>query len=311
MTESHEPIGKLLNDTGWRQGAIADDRARIAVVHVLQRHGCHELAESLGLGTSCAVLISQTCDVVSLVDESEPFVEFAVATIQDGKPDPADTFLKSFRKFAVPLMNVQQHLLLRPWDRVQVPRGALVGTRPSQDLTLDWRSCQDLMDWLATRYTRSALPDEFNRRLKVAGAEEAIRKTLARAPRVTEIYLLLRPRSIEIANLDESYSIDVVLLCERDVYLDQGARLAIQTVVDEIEGIFVNVGGLEIEGVKLRGEHEFSRHEMREYDRWQMDDVSYAAEYRAQKKSIDVPAPAYRADVARGRTGSSGNGEKS
>jgi hypothetical protein len=95
------------------------------------------------------------------------------------------------------------------------------------------------------------------------------------------------------------YECGVVLLCKREAYLDDKVRLAIEPTILEIEGILASVPAIQVGDVKLRGEHEFSRHEMRVYDRWQFDDVSYAAAYRAAKKGGTAPPLAYRVELAR------------
>ncbi|WP_423194588.1 hypothetical protein [Cupriavidus sp. H18C2] len=302
MDDNNDPptIGSRLNDLRWQQGAIAGAAAIPLVVVALRQQGREALADQLSRGEACAVMISQTCDIVCHLDAAEPFVEFAVAGIRPGAPNPQDTFLKSFRRFAVPLADGSRHLSFLPWDRCLVERPLLVDGTPDNDLTIDRRACQDLVDWLTTRYRRAALPDEFNERLKRAGAEEKLRKALTSAPLITEIFLLLRPRTKELTDPSDPYQCDVVLLCRRDTFLDSKARAALESTVLEFEKILGAVPGLAMEAVTLRGEHEFSRHEMREYDRWQFDDVSYAADYRAAKKSGSAQTPHdYSADIWR------------
>lgn len=207
-----EPIGLRLNNQGWRQGAIADEVANVAVAAALRRQARWDLARQLEQHQVCAVAVSQTCDIVCMVDLAEPFVEFAIASIVDGDPDPQDTHLKSFRRFATRLSDGKRYLAFRPWDRCLVERGELINAPPSTTLAIDRRGCQDLVDWLTTRYKRAALPDAFNARLRAAGAERALRKALAGAPAVTEIFLLLEPREQELAEMTVPYQCDVVLL---------------------------------------------------------------------------------------------------
>lgn len=279
-----QPIGPRLNDQGWRQGAIADESAEIVVAAALRRQARDDLATQLDQHQACAVAVSQTCDIVCLSDLAEPYVEFAIASIVSGDPDPQDTHLKSFRRFATPLSEGKQHLVFRPWDRCLVERGALIDAPPSTALAIDRRGRQDLVDWLTMRYKRAALPDAFNERLRAAGAETTLRKALAGVPAVTEVFLLLNPRGQELAEATVPYQCDIVLLCRREVYLDSRAREAIEPAVLEVENILASVPGIEVESVHLRGEHAFSRHEMREYDRWQLDDISYAADARLAKR---------------------------
>lgn len=303
MDDINDPptIGSRLNGLRWQQGAIAGVAAAPLVVAALRQQGREALADQLSRGEACAVMISQTCDIVCHLDAAEPYVEFAVAGIRPGAPNPQDTFLKSFRRFAVPLADGSRHLSFLPWDRCLVERALLVDSIPDDDLVIERRACQDLVDWLTTRYKRAALPDEFNERLKRVGAEEKLRKVLTSAPLITEIFLLLRPRSKELTDPSDPYQCDVLLLCRRDTFVDSSARAALESTVLEIEKILGAIPGLAVEGVNLRGEHEFSRHEMREYDRWQFDDVSYAADYRAAKKSGSTQTSHdYSADLSRG-----------
>ncbi|MFP3891181.1 MAG: hypothetical protein ACLFVM_12910 [Ralstonia sp.] len=300
-THDQSSIGSRLNDHGWQQGAIAGGAAAVIVANALRNQGRSDLADKLERGEACAVTVSQTCDVVCHSDEAEPYVEFAIADIRSGSPNAQDTFLKSFRRFAAPLTDGARHLAFRPWDRCLVMRDSLAETTPAEDLAIDRRACQDLVDWLTTRYKRSALPDEFNDRLRRAGAEDKLRKALTNAPDVTEIFLLLQPRSEELKDASATYRSDVVLLCRREVYTDSSAREALEPTILAFEEILGAVPGVELEHVHLRGEHEFSRHEMREYDRWQFDDVSYAADYRAAKKpSSAQQSHDYSADLSRG-----------
>ncbi|HDR9037951.1 TPA: hypothetical protein ACU967_005970 [Burkholderia contaminans] len=303
MDETRNPpaIGSRLNDKGWQQGAIAGAAATATVVAALRRQGRDDLADQLERGDACAIAISQTCDIVCVSDEAEPYLEFAVAAIRAGAPNPQDTFLKSFRRFAARLTDGARHLTFRPWDRCLVGRAALVDATPSDDLAIDRRACQDLVDWLTMRYKRAALPDAFNERLKRSGAEDKLRKALAAAPAITEIFLLLNPRHAELTDESVPYQCDVVLLCRRDVYTDSAVREAIEPVVLEFETILAAVPGIEVENVHLRGEHDFSRHAMREYDRWQFDDVSYAADYRATKNPSSAQRThAYSVESSRG-----------
>ncbi|MDP9650807.1 hypothetical protein [Paraburkholderia caledonica] len=300
---SDEPtLGRRLGENGWKQGAIAEAEAQEIIATVLAGQGRHDLADALRTAKACAVAISQTCDIVCRNDAAEPFLEFVVAEIRDGAPNPQDTFLKSFRRFAAPLTMSNRHLVFRPWDKCLIPRAALANCGIATDVALEPRARDDLLDWLTTRYVRAALPDAFNSRLQVAGAEEKVRKALTEAPKVTEVYLLLKPRYEELTDPLVPYECDVVLLCERENYLDENVRKTIQPTLEEIERILAATPGIEVEDIHLRGEHEFSLYETRAYDRWQFDDLSYAAEYRAAKKGT-VPEFEYRAGLSRSREG--------
>jgi hypothetical protein len=95
------------------------------------------------------------------------------------------------------------------------------------------RGRDDLLDWLTTRYVRAALPVKFNIRLQNVGAEDKLRKALANAPQVTEVYLLLKPRHKELTDPAVLYECDVVLLCERERFLDEAIRTALEAALED------------------------------------------------------------------------------
>jgi hypothetical protein len=115
-------------------------------------------------------------------------------------------------------------------------------------------------------------------------AQDRLCEVLDQAPELADVFLLLKPRDQELEDETIPYECDVVLLCKRDVSIDTAARLKLQPSVDAIEEILGQVPGVAVERVVLRGEEEFSLHEMREYDRWQFDHVSFASARRAEKR---------------------------
>jgi hypothetical protein len=293
-------IGAVLSDLGWRQGAIAcpDDHGFFRE-HIL-RCGREDLGEALIGETCCIIAISQTCDIVQYKDEAEPYVEFLLARMADGPPKAADTHLKSFRIFAAPLGDVDRHVYVKPWDRFLVPRKLVTQVVPSTELSLAAAHVRDLVDWLTTRYVRAALPDEFNRRIGTVKAEDRIRKLLAHLPAVTEVFIALQPRNQELVT-GVDYVCDVCLLCREREFGDARLLEQMQPTLDEIEALLAGIEGIEIEAVRLLGEHQFSRHSMRVYDRWQFDDVSYAADAKAEKQGHGGSDHDYRLDLGRSK----------
>jgi len=282
-------LGERLSTRGWLQGSIAGDAAAAIVAEALKKQGCGDMAELLAAGKLCAVVVSQTCDLVCLNDAAEPYVEFAIAQLADGKPPHQDTVMKSFRRFAAPLADGKRHLQFRPWDRCNVSRDALSQTDPSAELALERRALQDLVYWLMTRYKRAAFPDRFNDRLDVVKAQDSLCKVLDGAPELTDVFLLLKPRDAELEDETIPYVCDVVLLCRREVSLDVAAHLKLEPTVQAVEEVLANIPGIVVENVVLRGEEQFTVHELREYDRWQFEHVSFASARRAQKKGGTSP----------------------
>ena len=285
MSDSQDAtVGERLNARGWMQGSIAGADATRIVADALIRQDCGDLADLLVAGKFCAVVITQTCDLVHPDEAVEPYVEFAIAQLTDGKAPHQDTVMKSFRRFAAPLSDGKRHLQFRPWNRCHVQRGALTETDPSTELMLGRRARQDLVHWLTTRYKRAAFPNCFNDRLAAVKAPDRLCEALDAAPDLTDVFLLLRPRDEELKDEAIPYTCDIVLLCKRDVSMDTAGRLSLEPTVQAVEEILAEVPGIAVENVVLRGEEQFSLHEMREYEQWQFDHVSFSSARRAEKK---------------------------
>lgn len=285
---------------GWQQGAIADLDSHPRFRDVLARAGRDDLLALLDLSKVCFVAVSQTCDIVQFRNEAEPFVEFLLGSREAGDPNPADTYQKSFRTFAVALEGGNGHLLFKPWNRFLVRREWLTEITPFGKVSILPARVRDLMDWLMTRYVRAALPDSFNSRLGAVRTEEKIRKLLEKLPAVTEVFVSLNPRYAEL-DAGEVYTCDLALLCREADFGNADLREQMQPHLDELEKLLDSADGVEVEAVRLLGEHQFTRHHMRIYDRWQFDDVSYAADARAVKQGLDCSAHAYRPDVGRSK----------
>lgn len=270
---------------GWQQGVIADPATHEHFKEMLVRVGRDDLVTLVDSAKVCFVAVSQTCDIVQIRDEAEPYVEFLLASWGEGAPNPADTYQKSFRTFAVELEGAHGHLSIKPWNRFLVPRG-WVAQIPPFDVRIAAQRIRDMMDWLMTRYVRAALPDNFNGRLATVKAEDKLRKLLEQLPAVTEVFISLKPRYAELEQ-GEDYSCDLVLLCREDDFRNAGLREQMQPVFDKIEKLLAGIDGIDVEAVRLFGDSQFTRHHMRVYERWQFDDVSYAADARSAKTGVE------------------------
>lgn len=293
------PLGETLSVMGWYQGAIADRSYSAFFAERAAECGRHDLVEVIQEATTCFIAVSQTCDIVQLRDDAEPFVEFLLATIHEGPPDAALTHMKSFRRFAVSLASDDRHVLVKPWDRLLVTRADATKVVPSADLYLSRARVQDLVDWLMTRYRRAALPDEFNRRLGTVRAEDKLRKLLTQLPAVTEVFIGLKPRTEELGP-QGVYTCEVRLLCPESKFRDNQLLEAMQPTIDAIDELLESIDGIEVEAVRLYGEHQFTRESMRVFDRWQLDDVSFAADAKAEKQG-GRSGHEYSLELGRGR----------
>ena len=119
-----------------------------------------------------ALVISHPCDLAA--DTAvEPFVEFVLATPIE-QPDGNYRYGKSGRKLHLDAIigDRTEHFEISIHDHARVNRTELV----PPDEQLDKQATQLVARWVSRRYTRSAFPDTFNKRIE--GQRPAMRRLL-------------------------------------------------------------------------------------------------------------------------------------
>lgn len=110
------------------------------------------------------VVVSQTCDIRRLATK-EPYVEAIKAFWTDDKSLIHEAKTNSIRHFALQFRNVgdkQVALIADATIRVQIEKDALLSLEPIICFRADDRATPLLFrQWLAERYGRQAVPDEF------------------------------------------------------------------------------------------------------------------------------------------------------
>jgi hypothetical protein len=154
-------------ETPWRQG------------HLLTV----EAAWALGLRHPSApeqtlvIVATHDCDLAQLPD-GEPSVEVLVGRIVD-KADGNFTHAKVPRRLHLAFEGGAPCLAeFEAISKVNIPKETLGGFAPRTETYLSPESASTFQLWLASRYRRSAFPDEFERRLKDQKLAEKISKAL-------------------------------------------------------------------------------------------------------------------------------------
>jgi hypothetical protein len=249
-----ESIGDQLNRLGWLQG------------HLLKPEDAQALGLECGPG-DLYILASQSCDVVHQHDDGEPTIELIKARhIESANRNYED--LKSPRVLHITHDGI--HLELRAHDRCLIPRAALADFKPGQRLELV--PLRNLQRFLARRYDRAALADEFNRRYdgnlqlpSKNNAEGRYKKIKDVFTRINErvVMILLTNRklngketSVEVdlqpwennGSDDNAYVIGVVLVTKtaRDQDALEDDKLKLETLLNSCPGINAKVGFLPV-----------------------------------------------------------------
>lgn len=148
--------------TDWRQGSAIANEAAIAL-----KLFAPDQAEK-----KIAIVISHDCDLVRPV-EVEPDVE-VIAGDRIAKPDGNLTHAKSPRTLVVTLKQngTDIHCRLSALGKAKVAKSELMAASPDKSIEMPADAKATLQKWLASRYRRTALPNEFDRRLKETGLQE-------------------------------------------------------------------------------------------------------------------------------------------
>ena len=188
--------------TPWRQGHLLppDAIAALGIVH-------SDSAEPV------VIAISHDCDLAQL-PEKEPDVEVIVGR-QISVLDSRNTHAKSFRKL---------HLTFKGDDeffaefvitaKTSIPKENLVGFAPITDRTLSPSERTTLQLWLASRYRRSAFPDEFERRLTENKLDKKISKAMElHGSTISAVFFDVdEGQDLSHSGEDDVYLLDIYLL---------------------------------------------------------------------------------------------------
>ena len=159
-------------ETPWRQGHLVSDEA----ISVLG------LRNSGNLDASTAVVIAtHDCDLAQSPD-SEPDVEVIVGCfLSKGEVDGNFTHAKNARKLHIEFIGADSPTLvpMEATSKRKISKDTLGGFFPQAELRLSPENYPIFQMWLASRYRRSAFPDEFERRLtRVTKVSDKISKIL-------------------------------------------------------------------------------------------------------------------------------------
>lgn len=177
-----EPSSQTLGETA--SSSSTDHRATIQARGWL--HGCVlpstlNDAVILNFGASPRtaadryVVVSQSCDVVCRDFKGEPTVE-VICTRPALVDDEERLHMRNPRVFQFDVPTTGGAVRMEAWarDRGHISRTTRAAVEPETSMPLAVGTSDELAIWLSRRYDRTALPDEFNQRLK--DRRKALRK---------------------------------------------------------------------------------------------------------------------------------------
>ncbi len=261
-------------NTPWRQGQLLGADALQAL----------NLARTSDAEPPLAIVASHDCDL-SQSSDNEPSIElFLGRTIEKG--DGTSTHAKSARKLHLAFSGPQEF-----WgefvasNKIAVDKMALNAFAPRSDTYLSPENQAIFQIWMASRYRRSAFPDEFERRLKDHKLAEKIAKTVKPlGDKITGVFFDVDEGIETLRNgADDVYLLDISILHVAD---KEGAEEAAQTAASIIEAAFNDKlrkptgkwQHLELRYCEAISESVLSYQQFKHTKRWRLDHISLASD---------------------------------
>ena len=268
-------IGDKLEKAGWRQGSIIKS---VDTAEILEFIG-HSNDDSLVL-----IVASQSCDITYSNLKSDPNIELSVArrveTINGNlthnkNPRVLHTTLQIRTNDAD--IYRKQHVELKAYEKYAAPKECLIDLTPDNDSLLNATHLEGYISWLAARYSRPALPTEFNNRISAVDPKEKLRKKAKGAnEQLSGIYVEIIPDA-EIPR-ENAYRVNLLGLVSAGFEGDLAeAELALNEYAEIMRWANVDVAAV------LRKENEVSIAEIKRFKRFYYDDLSFKG---------DAPLPA-------------------
>jgi len=264
-------------NTLWRQGALLTNEAVMAI----------GLAHPENSDDTVVIVATHACDLAQLPDK-EPQVELVVGRrIQ--KLEGSSTHAKSSRTLHIKFEGKEP--LLAEFVTTQkrsIPKDLLAGFGPETKYVLSPVNLATFQLWLASRYRRSAFPDEFERRL----TESKLASKIAKAVKpygneITAVFFDVdegQEKSHKVN--DDVYVLDIILLYATAPDFNAAETAAIKAK-NEIEHAFKkklfnaklgNWQDIELRYVDVISEEALTYYQSKVLKKWRLDYISLGAD---------------------------------
>lgn len=261
--EGEPHAGEVLRELGWQQGSLLD---RDTCQRVLPEEWFDE-------DVLFALLLNQDCDIVR--DEAtEPKLEVIPCRSLE---ETNGNFLhgRNPRTFHIDAVGGRGAFSIDIRQRCLVSKEEVASLKPTPLApALEPTTVSAITRWLGKRYTRSAFPDEFNRRWgRGARKLDKLGKKPISKP-VTAVYVSLEPADEELDG-DEEYELFVYV-----AYRDDSKKDDVHEFFDKLCEIIEGCDGLDLDrsqcGVKTH--FDITLADLEDMRRWDLDYRSIAAD---------------------------------
>ena len=271
-------MGEWNRDTPWRQGHLlgSDAVAALGLVH------------ATGPENTLVIVASHDCDLAQVPD-GEPRIEVIVGRLVTDK-DGNCMHAKNARKLHVEFAGVAACWAeFEATGKVSIDKLALNDFGPRTDAQLAPENHAVFQMWLASRYRRSAFPDEFERRLtsKEFKLHEKIAKAVKPHGELIAGVFFDVDGGVEVTRdgPDDTYTLDIIILHVADPDFDAAEKAATEAA-EVIEKAFTDKlfvptktwRHIELRSCEPLSESALTYQVFKQLKRWRLDHISLAAD---------------------------------
>ena len=266
------------SDTPWRQGHLLGNDA-------VEYLGLHQAVMS---DQTLVIVASHDCDLAQ-APEGEPLVEVVVGRLTMEK-DGNCTHAKNARKLHVEFAGTAVFWVeFEATAKRSIEKHALNDFAPRTEAHLSPENHIIFQMWLASRYRRSAFPDEFERRLtlKEFKLHEKIAKAVKPHGELIAGVFFDVDEGAEVTRdgLSDTYTLDITILHSADPDFD-AAEKAASTAAKAIEKAFKDKlfdptktwQHIELRSCDPVSESVLTYQQFKQLKRWRLEHLSLAAE---------------------------------
>lgn len=264
-------------ETPWRQGHLLGAEA-VNALHL--RHPTEP-------DKTLAIVATHDCDLAQAPDR-EPMVEVIVGrTIE--KLDGNYTHAKVPRRLHITLDGQEPCLAeFEATAKTYIEKKALADYEPRSEVRLSPETASTFQLWLASRYRRSAFPDEFERRLTNEKLDKKIAKALTQHGELISGIFFDVDDGQELSHdgPDDPYTLDIYLLHPDEPDYDAAAG-ASQAAAEAIQSAFTERlltsstriwRQIELRACEALSESALTYQQFKQLKRWRLEHLSLAAD---------------------------------
>lgn len=265
-------------DTSWRQGHLLGKDA-------IEALGLHHMA---ALDQTLVIVASHDCDLAQ-APEWEPVVEVVIGRLVADK-DGNCTHAKNARKLHVEFGGAAALWTeFEATAKAHIAKLALNEFTPCPNAQLSSENRATFQLWLASRYRRSAFPDEFERRL--SAKEFKLQERIAKAVKphgeliVGVFFDVDEGTEVTREGPDDTYALDITILHSADPDFEATERGA-ETAAKAIEKAFKDKlfdpsktwQHIELRICESVSESVLTYQQFKQMKRWRLEHISLAAD---------------------------------